>query len=241
MKDKTLNTNIILKAVEISNTINNWLSNVKYNKISIGENCNTSWYLKSTGNKDASYPYDWIFSNTKIVTHSIKDNFQSFLNKDLIFQVNENKAGHSLYHNGMFNHLSPLKSDNNYQYYKRASNRFIETLNNPNNNILFVCTVLPETNKRPDWASGFTSDFKLPNNQTLESFNSLIKAIKNVNSNSKFIFINQFTNNTPKIEIKTTTQDCLWLDYYSEGSNNGVQYLNELDDLVMKIIYKGMN
>lgn len=87
----TLNSGNLLKATEISNTISVWLSDNYYEKVSIGENCNSAWYLKETGNKNASYPYDWIFSSGEIVTHTIKDDFKSFLNKELIFHIKKIK------------------------------------------------------------------------------------------------------------------------------------------------------
>ncbi|UII23880.1 DUF1796 family putative cysteine peptidase [Fulvivirga ligni] len=235
-----MNSEIILDAVEISNTINHWLSDSSYVKVSMGENCNSSWYLKETGNKEASYPYDWIFSSGDIISHTIRDEFKSFLNKDMMFNVNRNKAGHSLYHSLLFNHRNPLKSNEDYQYYVRASDRFLKLLKNNGNNILFVCTVIQETNKRPGWTKGFDRSFKVPINQNLDSFTEMIQYIKSINENVKFIFINQLTEDNYKLEIKSINSVSLWLDFCSEGENSGVKYLNRLDDTIMKIIYKGM-
>ena len=239
-KQTTFNSEIILKATEISNTIHHWLANVKYTKVSMGENCNSAWYLKETGNKEASYPFDWIFSSGEIITHSIKDEFKSFLNKDLIYQINKNKAGHSLYHSNFFNHRNPLKSNKDYEYYKRTTERFLNLLSNKKNNILFVCTVIQENDKRPGWANGFDKDFKLPNNQSLKSFTETIELIKSINENVKFIFINQFTEGKLNIEIETINSDCIWINFCSEGANTGVKYLNNFDDTVIKTIYKSL-
>ncbi|NKI27980.1 hypothetical protein HCG49_15570 [Arenibacter sp. 6A1] len=236
----SLNTEIILKATEISNTINSWLSTNYYEKVSMGQNCNSSWYLKETGNKNTSYPYDWIFSSGEIITHTIKDEFKTFLDKDMIFDIKKNKAGHSLYHSYLFNHRNPLKSDEDYNYYDRGVKRFLNLLKDTNNNILFVCTVIQEKEKRRDWANGFDRDFKLPINQDLNSFTETIELIQSINKNVKFIFINQLTEGKINLEVKTINADCLWIDFCSEGSNSGVKYRNKFDDLIMKIIYKGM-
>ncbi len=236
----SLNTEVVLKATEISNTINRWLSNDYYEKVSMGENCNSSWYLKETGNKNASYPYDWIFSSGDIITHTIKDEFKSFLNKELIFHIKKNKAGHSLYHSNLFNHRNPLKSDKDYDYYERGVERFLNLLKDQEKSILFVCTVIQEKEKRLDWANGFDRDYKLPINQGLEAFTETMELIKSIHKNVKFIFINQTTEGKFNLEIDTITSDVLWIDFCSEGANSGVQYRNENDDLIMKIIYKGM-
>ncbi|MDX1365654.1 MAG: DUF1796 family putative cysteine peptidase [Arenibacter latericius] len=235
-----LNAEQILKATEISNTISGWLSDHYYEKVSIGENCNSSWYLKETGNKNASYPYDWIFSSGEILTHTIRDDFKSFLNKDLIFHRKKNKAGHSLYHSNLFNHRDPLNSDKDYSYYERSATRFLNLLKNTDNYILFVCTVIQEKEKRLDWANGFDRDFELPTNQGLDSFTETMELIQSINKNVKFIFINQITEGKFNLEIDTMTSDVLWINFSSEGANSGVKYRNALDDLIMKIIYKGM-
>ncbi|SHJ80301.1 Putative papain-like cysteine peptidase [Arenibacter nanhaiticus] len=236
----SINSEIILIATEISNTINGWLSNDYYEKVSIGENCNSSWYLKETGNKNASYPYDWIFSSGEIITHTIKDEFKSFLNKDMIFHIKKNKAGHSLYHSNLFNHRNPLKSDKDYYYYERGVERFLKLLKDQEKSILFVCTVIQEKEKRLDWTNGFDRDFKLPINQGLDSFTETIKLIQSINNNVKFIFINQLTEGKINLEVTTINSDFIWIDFCSEGANSGVQYRNKFDDLIMKIIYQGM-
>ena len=237
----SFNSDIILKACHISNRINKWLSDVHYVKVSIGENCNSAWYLKETGNKKASYPYDWIFSSGEIVTHTILDEFKSFLDKDMILEIDKNKAGHYVYHSKLFNHRNPLKSDCDYKYYARAAERFLKLLNDTNNSILFVCTVLQEKDKRIKWASGFNKHFKLPLNQSIDSFKKTIEQIKSVNNNVKFIFINQTTEGKLNLELTTMTNDYIWINFCSQGANSGVKYLNSFDDTIIKIIYQGMN
>ncbi|NNC84551.1 MAG: hypothetical protein HKN75_00615 [Bacteroidia bacterium] len=237
----SFNSEILLKSTEAGNKINEWLSDANYVKVSMGENCNSAWYLKETGNKDASYPYDWIFSSSDIVKHSITDKFQSFLNKDMIVQINDNRAGHSLYHSNLFNHKNPLKSDEDYNYYERAVKRFLDLINDTSKNILFVCTVIQEREKRPGWTNGFNKEYNLPTNQNIDTFTDTMELIKSINKNVKFIFINQFTEGKLNLEIETINDNYLWINFCSKGKNTGVKYLNKIDDKVIKNIYKGMN
>ena len=75
--------------------------------ISLGCACNTSLYLKKMGLKKFSLPYDWIFSNLDMIEHTVKDEFKSFLNVDLIENIKPKRASHSLYHSLLFNHRNP--------------------------------------------------------------------------------------------------------------------------------------
>lgn len=133
-----------------------------------------------------------------------------------------------------------MKSDEDYHYYVRGVKRFLNLLKDTDKNILFVCTVIQEREKRKDWANGFDRDFKLPINQGLDAFTETIELIQSINKNVKFIFINQLTEGKINLEIDTITSDVLWINFCSEGANSGVKYRNEMDDILMKIIYKGM-
>lgn len=96
LKDKKALTSkqqvTLIEASKISSKINSWLGNTGYECISLGENCNSSWYIKETDNKKASYPFDWIFSSPEIIIHAVKDDFKSFLNKAQIFPVGKKKS-----------------------------------------------------------------------------------------------------------------------------------------------------
>jgi hypothetical protein len=234
------NKDVLEKSIAIKEEIAKWLADAQYEKVSLGENCNSAWYLKESGNKKASYPFDWIFSSPAIVEHAVKDDFVSFLDKEFIFQVSENKAGHTLYHSSLFNHKNPLKSDVEYSYYQRSVDRFLKLVKNKDAHILFVFTVIQEYDKRPDWKNGFDRSFKMPIEQDLGYFKNTIRLIKEINSKSKFIFINQFTESTLALDLKDIQKDCLWLDFHSQGRNTGVKYLDDLDDRIMKNIYQGL-
>lgn len=132
------NKDIVLKSIEVGNYIKEWLLNNYYEKISMGEYCNSAWYLKEIKNKKPSHPYDWIFSSPQIVSHTILDEFKSFLNRDLLLKIYKKKVGHKLYHSSLFNHKSPLNSTEEFNYYNRAVNRFLALLNNKINHFFSV-------------------------------------------------------------------------------------------------------
>lgn len=230
----------LIKASIISNKISAWVGHDDYECISFGENCNTSWYIKETGNKKASYPFDWIFSSPEIIIHALKDEFKSFLNKDYIFPVGKKRAGHSYYHSRMFNHRNPLENEGHYEYYKRATARLKDLLKAQKKTI-FIITVINEAEKRKNWSEGFDKEMKQPINQSLENFKDLITYVSQINPNSKFLFINQFTENKLNIDLALSDEDVMWIDFTSTGANSGVKYSNKIDDTIIKIIYHGLN
>ena len=240
---KALSTNqqhTLIEATKISNTISAWLRESPYEIVSFGENCNSSWYIKESGNKKASYPFDWIFSSPEIILHALKDEFKTFLDRDNIFPVGKKRAGHYIYHSRMFNHRNPLENEVHYEYYKRAAIR-LKNLLKDQKNIVFIITVINEPEKRKDWSQGFDKDMKLPKNQSLDSFKMLIDYVNQINTNSKFVFINQFTEDKLSVNLAFKDDDVIWVDFTSAGANSGVKYANKIDDTVAKIIYSGLN
>ncbi|MFI1743790.1 DUF1796 family putative cysteine peptidase [Thalassobellus sediminis] len=230
---------LIVKANTISNKINVWLGNKIHENISFGENCTTSTYLKKTSNKNASYPFDWIFSSPEIILHALKDDFKLFLDKDQIFQVTQNKAGHQFYHSKMFNHRSPLKSDEDYNYYERAVNRLKLVLETQKHSV-FVITIIKEPEKRLDWSNGFDKKIDQPVNQSLESFKPLVSYIKQVNPNSKFLFLSQVSEGKPYINLDYIDDTVIWVDFISQGACSGTKYRDIVDDTIAKIIFQGL-
>jgi len=127
--------------------------------ISLGCACNTSLYLKELGLKQFSLPYDWIFSNLDTIEHTIKDDFNSFLDKNLIDSVNQKRASHNLYHSFLFNHRNPKDNENDYQYYQRCIDRFKQVLKSDCNK-LFIHTMYKEHDKYHKSFMKFGENFK---------------------------------------------------------------------------------
>ena len=101
----------IINASRINLEIKKWLKGHDREKKSLSQNCNVAFYLKETNCKNASYPFDWIFPSGKIVLHAIKDDFNIFIDDNLIINVSDNRAGHEFYHSYLFNHKKSLKKD----------------------------------------------------------------------------------------------------------------------------------
>ncbi len=211
--------------------------------ISLGENCNSAWYIKAVGLKKASYPFDWIYSSPEIVLDCINNQFDKYLDKSLMFKTRSgNSAGHTYYHSSLFNHKNPLKTEDDYQYYKRCVERFKKVFDSPSE-IIFVITVITETEKRSGagWAKGFDRNFKLPIKLTNNSMMEFMNTLKVNHSNAKFLFIEQLTEQDPSIEIIDKQQDnFVWIRHTSFQRNTGVFYKHKTDDAVAKIVYSAL-
>ncbi|WP_317453914.1 DUF1796 family putative cysteine peptidase [Klebsiella quasipneumoniae] len=64
--------------------------------VSLGSHCLTSWTLKKFNLKKISLPFDWIFSCPAMVIDCLRDDFQTFLDK------NEYSSFISFYAKGIF-------------------------------------------------------------------------------------------------------------------------------------------
>lgn len=233
------------QANEVASTIKLFLNNheAEHEVLSIGENCNTAWYIKLAGLKKASYPFDWIYSSPEIVAHCIKDNFKTFLDKNLIFKTRSgNSAGHTFYHASLFNHRNPLKTENDYTYYQRCVERFIKKINS-DNNLIFIMTLVTETHKRSGagWAKGFNKNFELPFNQQIEAMTDLMYLLKSKNPKCRFLFIEQHTEQSPKIEvIASKMNDFIWIKHTAFQRNTGVFFKHKTDNAVAKILFSAL-
>lgn len=120
--------------------------------ISVGSHCITSSFLKSAGIKRWSGPFDWIFSNIRMVNHCFSDKFTAFLDRrfhiktpmNSIIHVGANVCAHSFYKDNfgvefVFNHHD-ITVDHVYDYYVRCVSRFQRTVNGPNETLLVGLT-----------------------------------------------------------------------------------------------------
>ncbi|GCD74020.1 hypothetical protein NBRC3299_0312 [Acetobacter pasteurianus NBRC 3299] len=118
--------------------------------VSVGDHCLTASVLKNLGLKKKSYPFDWIFSDIRMVNHCIQDGFSTFLDRSQHIKIADteklspdaNFCDHGYYkeHYGVlfaFNHYD-ISVDNVYKYYQRCVNRFISLLNS-DMEVIFIC------------------------------------------------------------------------------------------------------
>lgn len=102
--------------------------------ISMGSHCYPAWLLRRMGNRDAAYPFDWIWSDPMMVVDCISDRFATFLDRKqhVRMQDNPRQSGHLIYgprygRPRMFNHHD-ITNDNDYSHYCRCVERFMGAL-----------------------------------------------------------------------------------------------------------------
>lgn len=234
--DKTAYLN---RATEVQQELKEWLGTSDHEKVGLGQNCNASWYLKATENKRASYPFDWIFTTPEFIKDMLSDNFEALLNKDLLISRGLD-AGHERYHGWLFGHRNPASSAADHAFFHRCVERWNELMLSQKP-VLFVTVVLNESDKRKRWKEGFSKDFSMPKEQKLEDFKTMIQQISSRNPNCKFLFIEQYTQEPFELSVIEKNEEAFWLKFCSIDKNTGVQYLNKVDDEVMKTILKGLN
>ncbi len=118
--------------------------------VSVGDHCLTASVLKNLGLKKHSYPFDWIFSDIRMVNHCIQDGFSTFLDRSEHIKIADseklspdaNFCDHRYYkeHFGIlfaFNHYD-ISVNNVYKYYQRCVDRFVNLLRS-DREVIFIC------------------------------------------------------------------------------------------------------
>lgn len=225
---------MLADAEKIRSKIRDWAGDAEREKIGLGQNCNASWYLKATDNKRASYPFDWIFTTPEFILDMLNDDFEKLLDRKQLIPHGMD-AGHEYYHEWLFGHRNPASSDGDYAFLERCVARWRELMQSQKP-VMFVSVILNESDKRKRWKQGFTKKFKMPTNQRLKDFDAVMQKILSLNPNSKFLFIEQYTEEPFELSILEKTGSAFWLKFCAVDKNSGVQYLNEVDDEVMKTL-----
>ena len=232
--------NFLLQSTKVSNELRLWQGHDSWAPISIGQNCTTAWYLKKTGKKFHSFPFDWVFSSAEIVEDCMKDSFTSFLDRSQMIKNQDGTIGHKRYHKYLFSHRDPLNDDEDFLYYERCIERFVRAteLDEP---IVFVCTVIQESKRRPGWANGFTGTYEMPTAQTIETFMPLMDRARSRRGKSRFVFIEQHTESSnPSLVLSEITDNWAWINFVAGGKNTGSKFHQLVDDLSFSILLNGV-
>lgn len=238
--DSATMRNAISSANVVRKSIGKLISGGTYTAISLGQSCSTAWYLKQVGAKTESYPFDWIFSSAEIATACLRDEFSIFLDKRYILEKQDwRSAGHSVYHANMFHHRNPLLSEENYDYYVRCVDRFRRILSS-GASIVFVCTIIKESEKNLAWSSGFCHEYLLPTAQSHQIYESFMECVRKINQHIKYIFIEQYTEGSLSLASEMISDDVLSIAFTSHGKSDGVKYLNDFDDFIAKLLFSGL-
>lgn len=205
--------------------------------VSLGQNCTTATYLQRVGKKDASYPFDWIFSSPHIIEDCISNNFEIFLDRDRYIYQDADCAGHSVYHARLFNHRNVIEPKH-YDYYVRCVERF-RVLYASDRPIVFVSTAIPEHSRRPGWAKGFVFAFPAPRNEDLLfEYGSLIERLSRRRGPTSLVLMEQRTNMAcAQVQRIETRDNVLAIRFAARGASDGVRYLDPLDDALAQAVY----
>ena len=126
--------------------------------ISLGTLCHTAKALKTLNLRKSAYPFDWCFITPLIIKDCLENNFEVFMNRAYHSHISSKKSGHALYGYNFFNHKD-ITSDKDYQYYKRAIERFRKVLTN-DKDIVFIISFYNNTEDVSDYIEK-TTDFLL--------------------------------------------------------------------------------
>lgn len=205
--------------------------------VSLGQNCSTAWYLKASGKRSCSTPFDWIFSSPQIVEDCIRGDFRDFLDPRFVVPVDETCAGHTRYHRRLFNHRNPLVGAN-HAYYERCVARF-RALYASARPIVFVSTALPEHAARPAWSEGFVCEFAAPANvDPLAEYASLSALLEERAAPTRLVVLQQRTcQERPRFELIGHDDELSAFAFDVCGASTGVYYLNALDEALARAVY----
>lgn len=114
--------------------------------ISLGYNCEIANTLQLCNARDASYPFDWTFTNMYTITSMFRDRFKNFFIRDQLAKARytgnpamQYKGGIIYVHDGQYDYL--VRDDNFYksqkEKYDRRTSRLIELLDT-GKRVLFV-------------------------------------------------------------------------------------------------------
>lgn len=236
MNCENRNEEVLLVNSQLRNFVNDVTSNREF--ISLGQNCSTSWYLKAAGLKNASYPFDWIFSSTEIVIDCIKDEFTAFIDRSNMIE-HGSYCEHLVYHKHFFYHRNPLSSGSIFSYYQRCCKRFNE-LAKTDCQPIFVITLLPEVDKRKAWRDGFTQSFSLPSVDSEHSILKLSKLLESRFQKFKLIVIEQWTEAQPNVTFRLLSTNTAFVKFSVAGTSGGVRYQDVNDDKAMITLLQGL-
>ena len=188
---------------------------------SLGKNCHGAGILKRNNWKKESYPFDWIFTNDKMIKHCIEDDFKIFLNKEYYPDKDENawQQTHSFYHpfsdDKTFNHHNPLL-DKDYAYFERCVDRF-RTLLQSNKFKVFIHMI---------------SNHDPINDQIRKKALDLNNVLKNKTDNFALIYIIH-TISQKQSYIFETNENIHFIQIYTKSASNGKEFILDEDNIFL--------
>ena len=100
--------------------------------ISLGSHCYPAWLIERMGLRNAAYPFDWLFSDPRMILDCLRDRCSTLLNPIYHQKVDAHRSNHTLYgprfgHTSVFNHHDITHPDT-AAHFSRAVGRMEEIL-----------------------------------------------------------------------------------------------------------------
>lgn len=159
--------------------------------ISLGTLCHMTRILERLHWRQASYPFDWVFTSPQILHDIISTDFQDFLNPEYYCNVKHSQfgdrsAGHKKYHEDFFGHKNP-RTPEDYEYYVRCVERFRDMLTTTKPKI-FMMLYSPENTRHPE---DYANMSRIHQEEYLASGSELIyQTLRNVTDNFRVVTLN---------------------------------------------------
>lgn len=171
--------------------------------ISLGPFCFNAMFMKKKMYKNASFPFDWLFSNMRMVNDCLGDNFTKFMDKSQHKKKSRRISEHTGYKiNTMFNHHD-ITSKNDYDYFSRCIERF-RFLHKRNGTKLFTLIVL-SSSLSTDQINTINSIFHKLKSYCGDNFVLLIVCI-NVTKEGKGYSVDKWLENLYVVNLRTHRQ-----------------------------------
>jgi hypothetical protein len=186
--------------------------------------------------KNVSFPFDWTFTDEKIVIDTLNDNFNKFMDKsyycDVQHKFSEKSCGHSYYHEDFFFHKNPRNSDD-YSYYQRCIDRFRDMLRDSREK-LFVMMFTPSLTQHPlDVYNLFKNNFNKEDiiaNLKFKGIN-LNNTLMNITNNYKLLIVMNFGNNDKQSFEMEHHGNIHYLTLNTLSESTGVTFKNNIDNI----------
>ena len=184
--------------------------------VSLGSICFSSQWIKDNNYKLESYPFDWIVSNIKMCIHCINDDFRTFLDRNNHYLIYSRpiRSGHTIYDTYVQKNIFPHHNiKEQYDYYSRCVNRFINLYNNMDHKLFILFS---------HYNSSLEEDI-------ITELNTLNSLLKTKTSNFYILYIHSY-NAESSISHELEINDNLYIVKFKPTSfSNGRVFENKSD------------
>lgn len=111
--------------------------------ISVGFQCYPAWLLRHMGRREASFPFDWLWSHPDMVTDCLNDNFETFLDPRHHVTIKPgHQSTHAIYtklrrNDPTWNHHDILLPEHR-EHFVRSVNRMLDVVRSPEPTLFFA-------------------------------------------------------------------------------------------------------